>query len=179
MTSLRLLYKMVTGVLSKGTEDMHCIVWLCSLSPCFSALDTLVCSAAMVIILLIWCIFCVFVSGSFHQYFCIIIVFLWDLVESLVISKLTKNAFWSWLIFFQGFSKFFLYWVNIKLDLKSMQDICAHRFVHVYGYFLDTQKNGLIRLTCKNEWSLYDYSGSKQQISWTSFVTVNKSKVSS
>ena len=34
----------------------------------------------------------------------------------------------------------------------------------MYSYFLDTQKNRLSRLsrlTCKNEWSLYDYSRSK------------------
>ena len=156
---------------------MHCIVWLCSLSPCFSALDTLLCSAAMIIILLIWCKFCVFVSGSFHQYFCIIIVFLWDLVESQVISKLTKNAFWSWLIFFQGFSKFFLYWVNTKLDLKSMQDICALRFVCVVTSWI-LRKIGLVGLHVRMNGHCMIIVDQNNRSVELALLLLNKSKVS-
>ena len=156
---------------------MHYIVWHCSLSPCFSALDTLVCSAAMIIILLIWCKFCVFVSGSFHQYFCIIIVFLWDLVESQVISKLTKNAFWSWLIFFQGFSKFFLYWVNTKLDLKSMQDICALRFVCVVTSWI-LRKIGLVGLHVRMNGHCMIIVDQNNRSVELALLLLNKSKVS-
>ena len=41
------------GSVERYRRHANCIVWLCSLSPCFSALDTLLCSAAMIIILLI------------------------------------------------------------------------------------------------------------------------------